>query len=326
VLRGGLIGVVLGALLSALAPSANAQDYPARPVTVVAPYAAGGGADLVARLLAQKLSERLRQSFVVENRLGAGGVIAANSVAKSPPDGYTLFLGTSTQLAIQVTLHKKLPYDPVTDFAPIALVGNVPFVLIVHPSLGVSSLAQLIGLARERPGQLAFGSSGVGGPPHLYTELLKMMTGIEMTHVPYKGTAQAINDLVAGHVPIIFCDLAPAMPLVREGKAVALGISSATRFPTIPDVPPIAEAGVPGFDAVARLMLVAPARTPAAIVDKLYAETQAIMAGAELRRQLVELGVTPINSPLPADLIRYVETEVARWGEVVQHAGLAGSE
>jgi tripartite-type tricarboxylate transporter receptor subunit TctC len=153
-----------------------------------------------------------------------------------------------------------------------------------------------------------------------------MMTGIEMTHVPYKGTAQAINDLVAGHVPIIFCDLAPAMPLVREGKAVALGISSATRFPTIPDVPPIAEAGVPGFDAVARLMLVAPARTPAAIVDKLYAETQAIMAGAELRRQLVELGVTPINSPLPADLIRYVETEVARWGEVVQHAGLAGSE
>jgi tripartite-type tricarboxylate transporter receptor subunit TctC len=160
VLRGGLIGVVLGALLSALAPSANAQDYPARPVTVVAPYAAGGGADLVARLLAQKLSERLRQSFVVENRLGAGGVIAANSVAKSPPDGYTLFLGTSTQLAIQVTLHKKLPYDPVTDFAPIALVGNVPFVLIVHPSLGVSSLAQLIGLARERPGQLAFGSSG----------------------------------------------------------------------------------------------------------------------------------------------------------------------
>lgn len=325
-LRGGLIGVVLGALLSALAPSANAQDYPARPVTVVAPYAAGGGADLVARLLAQKLSERLRQSFVVENRLGAGGVIAANSVAKSPPDGYTLFLGTSTQLAIQVTLHKKLPYDPVTDFAPIALVGNVPFVLIVHPSLGVSSLAQLIGLARERPGQLAFGSSGVGGPPHLYTELLKMMTGIEMTHVPYKGTAQAINDLVAGHVPIIFCDLAPAMPLVREGKAVALGISSATRFPTIPDVPPIAEAGVPGFDAVAWLMLVAPARTPAAIVDKLYAETQAIMAGAELRRQLVELGVTPINSPLPADLIRYVETEVARWGEVVQHAGLAGSE
>lgn len=324
--RVGLISAFLAAVLSGLASDGKAQDYPARPVTLVAPYAAGGGADLVARLLAQKLGIRLGQSFVVENRLGAGGVIAANSVAKSAPDGYTLFLGTSTQLAIQVTLHKKLPYDPLTDFAPIALIARVPFVLIVHPSLGVSSLAQLIALAKARPGQLSFGSSGVGGPPHLYTELLKMMTGIEMTHVPYKGTAQAINDLVAGHVPILFCDLAPAVPLIRVGKAVALGISSATRFVTIPDVPPIAEAGVPGFDAVAWLMLVAPAHTQGAIVDKLHAETGAIVGSAEVRQQFVDLGVTPINSPLPADLIPYVRTEVARWGEVVQHAGLAGSE
>src|SRR4051794_13488324 len=159
--------VALVAVLSGLQSEGRAQDYPTRPVTVVAPYAAGGGADLVARVLAQNLGDRLRQSFVVENRLGAGGVIAASPVAKSSPDGYTLFLGTSTQLAIQVTLHKKLPYDPATDFAPIALIASVPFVLVVHPSLGVSSLGQLITLAKARPGQLSFGSSGVGGPPHL---------------------------------------------------------------------------------------------------------------------------------------------------------------
>jgi tripartite-type tricarboxylate transporter receptor subunit TctC len=312
--------------LTAFHLPAQAQDYPTRAVTLVAPYAAGGGADLVARLMAQHLGDRLGQSFVVENRLGAGGVIAASSVAKSAPDGYTLFLGTSTQLAIQVTLHKKLPYDPATDFAPIALIANVPFVLIVHPSLGVQSLTQLIALAKERPGQLSFGSSGVGGPPHLYTELLKMMAGIEMTHVPYKGTAQAINDLVAGHVPICFCDLAPAVPLIRDGKVVALGISSATRFVAIADVPPIAEAGVPGFNAVAWLMLVAPAHTPTAVVEKLHAEAKAVVTNTEVQRRLVELGVTPINSPLPADLTRYIETEVTRWGRVVQHAGLAGSE
>jgi tripartite-type tricarboxylate transporter receptor subunit TctC len=323
--RRDIIRIVTAA--AAAAPfAARAQDYPVRPVTVVAPYAAGGGADLVARLLALKLTERLAQSFVVENRLGAGGVIAANSVAKSPPDGYTLFLGTSTQFAIQVTLHKKLPYDPVADFAPLALVASAPFVLIVHPSLPVASIPDLIKLAKERPGQLTFGSSGVGGPPHLYTELLKTMTGIEMTHIPYKGTAQAINDLVAGHIPIIFCDLAPAVPLIRDGKVRALGISSATRFPTLPDVPPLAEAGVPGFDAVAWLMLVAPAGTPAAIVEQLHAEAKAIVAGADVQQQLVVLGVIPISSPPQAELSAFVKSEVARWGKVVQQAGLAGSE
>jgi tripartite-type tricarboxylate transporter receptor subunit TctC len=312
--------------LIALYRQARAQDYPTRPVTLVAPYAAGGGADLIARLMAQKLSDRLGQSFVVENRLGAGGVIAANSVAKSPPDGYTLFLGTSTQLAIQVTLHKKLPYDPATDFAPLALIASVPFVLIVHPSLAVRSLTDLIKLAKDRPGQLSFGSSGVGGPPHLYTELLKMMTGMEMTHIPYKGTAQAINDLVAGHVPIIFCDLAPAVPLIKDGKVRALGISSATRFVTMPDVPPIAEAGVPGFDAVAWLMLVAPANTRQAVVEKLHAEAKNIVAAPEVQQKFVDLGVIAISSPPPAELARYVKSEMVRWGKVVQQAGLAGSE
>jgi tripartite-type tricarboxylate transporter receptor subunit TctC len=318
--------ILIALALSVLHPQARAQDYPARPVTVVAPYAAGGGADLIARLMAQKLADRLGQSFVVENRLGAGGVIAANSVAKSAPDGYTLFLGTSTQLAIQATLHKKLPYDPATDFAPLALIASVPFVLIVHPSLPVDSLTDLIRLAKDRPGQLSFGSSGVGGPPHLYTELLKTMTDMEMTHIPYKGTAQAINDLVAGHVPVIFCDLAPAVQLIKDGKARALGISSATRFITLPDVPPIGEAGVPGFDAVAWLMLVAPANTPQAVVEKLHAEAKSLVAAPEVQRQFIDLGVIAITSPPPGELARYVRSEMLRWGEVVQQAGLAGSQ
>src|ERR1700693_3740405 len=196
--------------LFAFLPSVAAEQYPTRPVTIVAPYAAGGGADLIARLLAQKLGERLGQSFLVENRLGAGGVIAANSVAKAAPDGYTLFMGASTQLAIQVTLHKKLPYDPAADFMPVALVASVPFVLIVHPSLPVHTAGDLIRLAKEKPGQLSFGSSGVGGPPHLYMELLQTMTGTRMIHIPYKGTSQAIIDVVAGRVPILMSDVAPA--------------------------------------------------------------------------------------------------------------------
>jgi tripartite-type tricarboxylate transporter receptor subunit TctC len=312
--------------LLAFLPSLAAEQYPARPVTIVAPYAAGGGADLIARLIALKLGERLGQSFLVENRLGAGGVIAANSVAKAAPDGYTLFMGASTQLAIQVTLHKKLPYDPAADFMPVALVASVPFVLIVHPSLPVHTAGDLIRLAKEKPGQLSFGSSGVGGPPHLFTELLKTMTGIQMTHIPYKGTAQAMNDVVAGHVPLIFSDLAPAIALLRDGKVRALGISSAVRFAALPEIPPLAESGVPGFDAVSWLALVAPAGTPAAIVDRLHAELKAIMAMPEVQRQFIDLGNIPLASPPPQELQRYVTSEIVRWGRIVQQAGLAGSE
>ncbi len=318
-------GLILCAV-AALGATAPAQDYPTRPVTLVAPYAAGGGADLVARLLAQKLGGEFGQSFVVENRLGAGGVIAAASVAKAAPDGHTLFMGTSTQLAIQVTLHKKLPYDPATDFAPIALVASVPFVLLVHPALPVNSVADLIRLAKEKPGTLTFGSSGVGGPPHLYTELLKTMTGMHLTHVPYKGTAQAINDVVAGHVPLIFSDIAPAVQLIKDGRLRPLGISSATRFANLPDVPPIAEAGVPGFNAVAWLMVVAPAGTPKPIVDKLHGALKSIAAAPDMQRRLLDLGNIPLTSPPPAELGTYVKSEIGRWGKVVEQAGIAGSE
>jgi tripartite-type tricarboxylate transporter receptor subunit TctC len=319
------IGLAAAVLVSG-AQHGFAQSYPVRPVTMVSPYTAGGGADLIARLMAQQLSSRLGQSFVVENRLGAGGVIAATSVAKAKPDGYTLFMATSTQLAIQATLHKKLAYDPATDFQPIALISAVPFVLIVSPTLPVKSLADLLKLAKAKPGELTFGSSGVGGPPHLYTQLLMTMTGAKMTHIPYKGTSQALNDLLAGTVPIIFCDLAPAVPLINAGKVRALGISSKTRFPTLPDVPTVAEAGVPGFDASAWIMLVAPAKTPKEIVAKLHAEMKAIVALPEIQQKLVGLGVLPIDSPPTDELQRYVKSEVGRWGDVVRAAGIAGSQ
>ena len=320
----------LAALPPLLAPvvarAAGDENYPTRPVTVVVPYAAGGGLDVVTRLLAQKLAERTGKGFVVENRLGAGGVIAANSVAKAAADGYTIFSGSSTQLAIQVTLHKALPYNPATDFVPIALVASVPFVLIVNPSLPVHTAGDLVKLAKEKPGQLEFGSSGVGGPPHLYMELLQTMTGTKMVHIPYKGTAQAIVDVVAGRVPILMSDVAPAAPLIKAGKVRALGVSSTTRVAVLPDVPPIAENGVPGFDAVAWLMLVAPAAVPPAIVDKLHTDLKAIVAMPETQQKFVTFGVIPIDSPPVPKLRDFVKTEIGRWAKVVEHAGLAGSQ
>ena len=316
-------------LLPLAASAARAQpatNYPTRPVSVVVPYAAGGGLDLVARLLAQKLTERAGQSFFVENRLGAGGVIAASAVAKATPDGYTLLVGSSTQLAIQVTLHKKLPYDPASDFVPIALVASVPFVLIVHPSLPVQTAGDLINLAKEKPGQLSFGSSGVGGPPHLYMELLQTMTGTKMTHIPYKGTAEAIVDVLSGRVPVLMSDVAPAAPLIAADKVRALGVSSSTRVAVLPNVPPIAENGVPGFEAVAWLMVVTPAAVPPAIVDKLHGDLQAIVAAPETQQTLVKLGTIPIDTPPVPALQAYVKSEIGRWGKVVEHAGLAGSQ
>jgi tripartite-type tricarboxylate transporter receptor subunit TctC len=206
------------------------------------------------------------------------------------------------------------------------MIASVPFVLITHPSLPVKSAGDLIKLAKEKPGTLTFGSSGVGGPPHLYTELMMSMTGAKMTHIPYKGTAQAMNDVVAGHVPIIFSDLAPGVALIKENKVRALGVSSRQRVAALPDVPPIAESGVPGFDAVAWLMLVAPAKTPDDIVAKLHAEAKAIVAMPDVQKRLVDMGVIPLVSESPDELQRYIKSEMGRWGKVVQQAGLAGSQ
>jgi tripartite-type tricarboxylate transporter receptor subunit TctC len=306
-------------------PPAHAQEYPIRPVTIAVPYAAGGGVDVVTRLVAQRLSQRLGHSFVVDNRLGAGGLIATSSVAKAPPDGYTLLLATDAQLAAQVTLRKTLPYDPTKDFVPVALVGTTPFGLIVSSSLPAHSVADLIKLAKAQPGKISYGSSGAGGIPHLLTELFMSMTGTRMTHVPYKGTAQALNDVVAGHVPVTFSGLVPVVGLIPGGKIRVLGVTSTKRVPAVPDVPPIADT-VPGFEASAWLMIVAPAGTPKAIADRLHSEISSIVGLSEIHEQFARVGYFPPD-PMPQDKLGgLIRSEVERWGEVITHAGIARTQ
>jgi tripartite-type tricarboxylate transporter receptor subunit TctC len=320
--RSILSAAVLAACLVFCLPvsSAEADDYPARSVTILCPYAAGGATDILARMLGQALSERLAKPFVVENRPGAGTVLAANAAAKAAPDGYMLLMGTSTPLAINATLHKKLPYDPAKDFVPLALVAKVPFVLVVNPALPMNTTAELVKYAKEHANKLSFGTSGPGSPHHLYMELFKTMTGTDMVHVPYKGSVPALTDVVAGVIAVMFVDLAPSLNLIRDGRVRALGVSSDTRVPELPDVPPIADA-VPGFEAVAWQMLVAPAGTPKPVVDKLHDALKAIEEQPEVERKIRQFGMIPVVTPPVTDLYSFVKAEIARWGEVVQKSG-----
>ena len=305
---------------------ARAQDYPTRPVTLIAPWPAGGAIDTLCRILGPKLSDRLGKPVIIENRAGAASVIGTAAVAKAQPDGYTLVMGGGTALAVAVTVYKRLGYDPTKDFAPIAFISRIPFVLVAHPSLPVRSLPQLIQLAKEKPGQLSYASGGPGSPHHLYMELLKSMTGMEMTYIPYKGNAPATTDVLAGHVPLMFSDPVPSLPPIRERRLVALGVSSLTRWPAAPEIPPIAEAGVPGFDAVAWSMIVAPANTPNAIANKLHSALKDILELPDIQQQLINLGMTPVSSPPPEELRRFINSEIGRWSKVVHQAGIAGSE
>jgi tripartite-type tricarboxylate transporter receptor subunit TctC len=313
------LAIFLASLASA-AP-ASAQDYPARNVTFIVPTGAGAGTDLLARILAPKLTDRFGKSFVVENRPGAGTVIAANAVAKSAPDGYTLLMGTSTPLAINASLHKKLPYDPATDFMPLALIATVPFVLVVNNDLPVHSVQDFIRLAKERPGTFAYGSTGPGTPFHLYAELFGSMTGVQMVHVPYKAAVAALTDLMGGRLQVMMTDFASSLPLIREGKVRALGVTTGSRAPAAPEIMPIAELGVPGFEAAAWQMVVAPAATPKAIVDKLHVELKTVMAMPETRDQIAKIGLVPADTGSPEELQRFVEAEIVRWAKVVEKSG-----
>ena len=227
----------------------RAQDYPARNITLVVPYAAGGGLDVFARIIGPRLAQRLGKAIIIENKPGAGTVLGARYAAKAEPDGYTLMLGTSTPLAIAVSLHKDLGYDPARDFIPVALVANAPFVLIVDPKLPVKNVGDLVKLAASTKDQLSYGSAGPGSPQHLSMELLKSMTGMKLVHVPYKGDIQAVTDLLAGHIPLQFAEATPALPLIADGKVRAIGLSSAVRNPQAPDIPTLSENGAPGFEA-----------------------------------------------------------------------------
>jgi tripartite-type tricarboxylate transporter receptor subunit TctC len=305
-------------------PMAWAQSYPTHPVTIVVPFTPGGSTDILARMLGQKLEQRLGKTFVVENRPGAGTLIAASAVAKAEPDGHIVMMAPSSTMATNVTLYKKLPYDPTTDFIPLAGLAHVPFILIVNPSLPVGSLKEFIEYAKQRPGQLSFASVGPGVPHHLYAELLMSMTGIAMTHVPYKGSAPALNDVVAGHIPLMFCDIPPAIGMVRAGKVRPLGVTTRSRVPALPDVPSIAEAGLPEFEASGWHMMVAPAKTPRNIVDKLHAELIGILALPDIKPEIPRLGLLSFDNPSVEGLQGFVKSEIVRWGKVVQRAGIAG--
>ena len=302
----------------------HAQDYPNRQVNFIVPFAPGGGTDILGRLVGQKLSDRFGKPFVVENRPGAGTVTAAVQVANSAPDGYTIMMATSGTLAMNPTLYKKLPYEPGKDLILVALICNVPFVLVVNPELPVHSVADLVKLAKERP--LSYGSGGAGAFHHLMGELFKTEMGIPMTHVPYKGTLPALNDVVAGHIQLMFSDLAPAYPLIQAGKVRALGVTTAQRAAAAPEIPPLAEVGVPGFDWAAWQAVAAPGGTPKDIVAKLNGAVNAAIAEPEVTKQLVGLQFIPVGKGSPEELERFVTSETARWAKVLQQAGVAGSE
>jgi tripartite-type tricarboxylate transporter receptor subunit TctC len=325
--RRQFLGLAAGtAVLPGISKIAHAQAYPTRQITLIAPWPAGGAIDAFCRAIAPGLTDRLGKPVVIENRPGAGSVIGTAAGARAEPDGYTLVMAGSGSLAISATLYKKLPYDPTKDFAPIALVGQIPFILVVNPSLPVQSVPDLVKYAKENPGKLSYGSGGPGSPHHLYAELLKSMTGIEMTHVPYKGSAPALTDVVAGHIPLMFSDTVPSLPLIRGGKVRALGVSSATRLPSAPEIPPLAEAGVPGFDAAGWGMIAAPANTSKEIVDRLHAELKFVVALPEVQQQIISLGMAPVSSPPPEKSQSFINSEMARWGKIVEKAGLAGTE
>jgi tripartite-type tricarboxylate transporter receptor subunit TctC len=314
-----LIALGLGGLV------AWAQDYPSRPVTIVVPFAAGGGTDILGRMVAQHLEQRLGRPFLIENKPGAGSTTAAAFVARAQPDGYTLLMAPSNTLAVALTIYKNIAYDPVADFVPLGLIAQTPFMLIVNPALPVHAVAGLIRLAKEKPGELSFGSAGPGTPHHLYAELFKSMTGIEMGHVPYRGSLPLLNDVVAGHIPLAFIDFGPSIGMLQAGKVRPLGISTKIRLAQFPDIPPIADA-VPGFDAASWQMLVAPAHTPRPIVDKLHRELLAVVALPEFRDQIVAGGMLPMDNPSVEGLQDFVKSEIVRWGAVVRQAGLAGTE
>jgi tripartite-type tricarboxylate transporter receptor subunit TctC len=303
---------------------APAQDYPTRTVTLVMPYPPGGGTDFVGRTLAQGLERRLGQPFVLDYRPGAASAIAATYVARAPGDGYTILYATSTTMAVNVSVHKRLNYDPVKDLIPVAMIADAPFLLVVNASLPIKSIAELAAYAKIKP--LSYASNGPGGAAHLFAELMKTMLKIELTHVPYKGNVPALNDVLAGHVSMMFVDASASMELVRDGKLRALGVTTAQRAPMAPEFPPLAEVGLPGFDTAVWHMIVAPAATLKPILNRLNAEIGAIIKDPAVARDMTSRGFVPSAAGTPEKLAAFVKSEIDRWGKVVRQAGAAGVE
>ncbi|MFL4980033.1 MAG: Bug family tripartite tricarboxylate transporter substrate binding protein [Xanthobacteraceae bacterium] len=313
--------LALAAVVSAtLAGPAVAQDYPTRPITLVVPYAAGGGNDVMARTVADTMSRVLGQQIVVENRAGAGGTIATRQVAKSAPDGYTLVIGGTGTLAVNPTLYGNVGYDPRKDFAPVGLIGTSALIILVHPSIPARSIRELIDLAKQEPGKLNYASAGVGSGIHLGTVLFEHMADVKLTHVPYRGTGPALTDLLGGHVAVYFSSLPSAVGIVKDGKVRALGVTGSKRSPVFPDVPTVAEAGLPEYEAVLHYGIAAPAGTPRPIVDKLNAALRTAVAAPETQQRMATEGTEPLAST-PEEYAADIDREETKWSAIVRQSG-----
>ena len=315
--------MALIAAVSAGAAPAAAQPYPSRPITLVVPFPPGGSATIIARIIADKMSEGLGQQIVIDNRGGAGGSIAARQVAKSAPDGATLLLAFTGTLAVSPLIFANVGYDPRKDFAGIGLIGMAPSVLAVNPSVPARSVADLVGIARAEPGKIQYGSPGIGTTNHLAGELLAAMTGIKITHIPYKGTGPAITDLLGGHIAMMFAPIPAAHGNVSAGALRALGVTSLKRSSLWPDIPTVAETGLPGFEVVQRSTLLAPAGTPRTIIERLNKELNAVLATDEVRRRLAVEGGEPVPGA-PEEYAADIDREEMRWSKLVATIGLKG--
>src|SRR5262245_57016231 len=305
-LLSGLVGLCL------LGGQAFAQsDYPSRPVRIVVPSSPGGGTDILARVIADYLARTMHGQFFVENRPGAGQMIGIEQVAHAEPDGYTLLVAAST-LSLNPVMFKNIKYDPIKDFAPITQLAAVPNVLLVHPSLGVKTLGELIALAKQKPGDLTYGSAGVATSPHMGVELLKSMAGINLTHIPFKGTGPAVTEALSGRVPIVLSNTLTAKPLIDGNKLLALAVTGTKRAEGLPDIPTVAEAGVPGYDAMQWYGLLAPAGTPPEIVQRIHAETATALKLREVKERLAADGAEPVGSS-PADFAHFIRDELDKW-------------
>ena len=319
-MQGFLFQAVLAAIWAITNASALAQTYPTKPIRLIVPYPPGGGTDIFARLLGAKLGETLGQQLVIENRAGAAGVLGADAAAKAAPDGYTLVVGQASNLAINPHMMSKLPYDPLKDFAPITLIATSPSLLVVHPSLPARSVKDLVALAKARPGSINYASAGNGSPGHLAAEYFRKVANINLVHIPYKGATPAMLDVIAGQASLYFTSPVAAQPYVQSGRLRQIAVTSAQRFPPLPDVPAIAEAGYRDFDMTSWWGLLAPAGVAKEIIARLHAEAVKALTTAEMKERLAGQGAMVVTGT-PEQFAAYIKSEIANWGRIVTVSG-----
>src|SRR5215472_4394024 len=313
------LALVLAVAFAAAVNPTHAEDYPTRPIRIVVPFAAGGAADAVSRIVGKRVGDALGQTVVVEDRGGGGGMIGTELVKNADADGYTLLLGQSGPISINPGIYPKLSYDPEKDFTPVTMTTSYPYIVVVNPSLGIKTLQELVALARSKPGQLNYGTAGVGASNHLVTELFDSKAGIKMTHIPYRGTSLAVADLIAGQVQVVFADPVSALPQVSAGKLTALAVTSKDRSPVAPNLPTIAESGYPGIDAIAWHGIMAPARTPPAIVDRLNTEIVKALKDPEVIK-LIEAEAIQVVGSSPQEFADFIKRDIVLWNSVAHEA------